>query len=52
MSGTRIRHLPVVENEKLVGIISIGDVVRFTIDEKDLQIQSMEKYIFGYGYGQ
>ena len=52
MSSTRIRHLPVVEDEKLVGVISIGDVVRFTIDEKDLQIQSMEKYIFGYGYGQ
>lgn len=52
MSSTRIRHLPVVEDGKLVGVISIGDVVRFTIDEKDLQIQSMEKYIFGYGYGQ
>jgi len=52
MSSTRIRHLPVVENGKLVGIISIGDVVNFSIDDKDLQIQNMEKYIFGYGYGQ
>ena len=52
MSSTRIRHLPVVEDGKLAGIISIGDVVNFSIDDKDLQIQNMEKYIFGYGYGQ
>ncbi len=52
MSTTRIRHLPVVDEGKLVGLISIGDVVKFSIEDKDLQIQSMEKYIFGYGYGQ
>ncbi len=52
MSSSKIRHLPVIENEKLVGLISIGDVVRINIEDKDLQIQSMEKYIFGYGYGQ
>lgn len=52
MSTTRIRHLPVVDDGKLVGLISIGDVVKFSIEDKDLQIQSMEKYIFGYGYGQ
>lgn len=52
MSSSKIRHLPVIENEKLVGLISIGDVVRISIEDKDLQIQSMEKYIFGYGYGQ
>ncbi|HSM24887.1 MAG TPA: CBS domain-containing protein [Anaerolineaceae bacterium] len=52
MSSTRIRHLPVVDDGKLAGIISIGDVVNFSIDDKDLQIQNMEKYIYGYGYGQ
>lgn len=52
MSNSKIRHLPVIENEKLVGLISIGDVVRISIEDKNLQIQSMEKYIFGYGYGQ
>ncbi len=52
MSSSKIRHLPVIENEKLVGLISIGDVVKISIEDKDLQIQSMEKYIFGYGYGQ
>ncbi len=51
MSNTRIRHLPVVEENKLVGLISIGDVVKISIQDKDLLIQSMEKYIFGYGYG-
>jgi CBS domain-containing protein len=52
MSSTRIRHLPVIKDEKLVGLVSIGDVVRISIEDKNLQIQSMEKYIFGYGYGQ
>ena len=52
MSSTRIRHLPVVDENKLAGLISIGDVVRFSIDDKDLQIQNMEKYILGIGYGQ
>lgn len=52
MSTTRIRHLPVVNEGKLVGVISIGDVVQFSIEDKDLQIQNMEKYIFGYGYGE
>ena len=52
MSSTRIRHLPVMDENKLAGLISIGDVVRFSIDDKDLQIQNMEKYILGIGYGQ
>ncbi len=52
MSGTRIRHLPVIEDEQLVGLVSIGDVVRSSLEDKNLQIESMEKYIFGYGYGQ
>ncbi len=50
MSSTHIRHLPVLEDGNLVGLISIGDVVKISIEDKDLQIQSMEKYIFGYGY--
>ena len=52
MSSTRIRHLPVMDEDKLVGLISIGDVVRYSIDDKNLQIQNMEKYILGIGYGQ
>jgi CBS domain-containing protein len=47
MSGKFIRHLPVVEKGKLLGIISIGDVVRFIIDEQKFIIENMEHYIAG-----
>ena len=52
MTTKRIRHLPVYDNGKLVGLISIGDVVRNLIEDKDLLIQNMEKYINGRGYGE
>ncbi|MGZ5219359.1 MAG: CBS domain-containing protein [Chitinophagaceae bacterium] len=47
MTGRHIRHLPVVEGESLVGIISIGDVVKYTIDEQKFIIENMEHYITG-----
>jgi CBS domain-containing protein len=47
MSGKRIRHLPVVENDKLVGIISISDVVRYIIEEQKSIIEHLESYITG-----
>jgi CBS domain-containing protein len=47
MTEKRIRHLPVVENEQLVGLISIGDVVREIITEKDTTIRGLENYIIG-----
>lgn len=47
MTGRHIRHLPVVEGENLVGIISIGDVVKYTIDEQKFIIENMEHYIKG-----
>lgn len=52
MTKQRIRHLPVCEGEKLAGMISIGDVVRNLIEDKDLLIQNMEKYIYGRGFGE
>ena len=52
MTEKRIRHLPVVENGQLKGIISIGDVVREVISLKDVTIQSLENYIMGRGYNQ
>ena len=52
MTRQRIRHLPVKESGKLAGIISIGDVVKNMIEDKELLIQSMEKYICGQGYGE
>jgi CBS domain-containing protein len=45
MTDRRIRHLPVVENGALVGIISIGDVVRAVVDSQQFVIKSLENYI-------
>jgi CBS domain-containing protein len=45
MTQRHIRHLPVFEGGYLVGLVSIGDVVRAIIDEKDFTIHQLEKYI-------
>ncbi len=47
MTNKFIRHLPVIENDKLVGIISIGDVVKYIIKEQQFIIDNMEHYITG-----
>ena len=47
MTDRRIRHLPVVENEDVVGIISIGDLVKFQSREQSFQIQYLTDYISG-----
>ena len=47
MTSERHRHLPVVEGKTLVGLISIGDVVKFTIGSHQAMIQSLQKYIQG-----
>jgi CBS domain-containing protein len=47
MTEKRIRHLPVVVEEKVVGVISIGDVVRGVIDDKEFHIQQLTSYITG-----
>ena len=47
MSSKNIRHLPVVEGDKLVAMISIGDVVRFIIEEQKSIIEQLEQYISG-----
>jgi CBS domain-containing protein len=51
MTKERIRHLPVVDNDKLVGLISIGDVVKELISDKESLINNLENYIQGRGYG-
>ena len=51
MTNKHIRHLPVMEGSQLTGIISIGDVVKDLIDDKNLLIDNLEKYIFGPAYG-
>ena len=47
MTEKRVRHLPVIEDRKLVGIISIGDVVKAVIDDKDFIIDQLVNYIKG-----
>ncbi|PKO25111.1 MAG: histidine kinase [Betaproteobacteria bacterium HGW-Betaproteobacteria-8] len=47
MSGKRIRHLPVVENGKVIGVLSIGDLVKETIAYQQFLIQQLESYIQG-----
>lgn len=47
MTEQHIRHLPVVERGKMIGIISIGDLVKAVIDEQQHTIDQLEKYIAG-----
>lgn len=42
-----IRHLPVIENGKMIGLISIGDVVKSIISDRDEMINNLEDYIVG-----
>jgi CBS domain-containing protein len=49
MIHKHIRHLPVVEKNKVIGVISIGDLVKYVIDSQDSQIQFLEAYIKGHG---
>jgi CBS domain-containing protein len=51
MTNKHIRHLPVMEANELVGIISIGDIVKNMIEDKDLLIDNLQNYIFGPSFG-
>ncbi|MBU2444285.1 MAG: CBS domain-containing protein [Bacteroidetes bacterium] len=47
MNSKRVRHLPVVENGKLTGILSIGDIVNAVIEDKEFTINQLTNYITG-----
>ncbi len=47
MANERIRHLPVVEDDALLGLVSIGDVVKALIADQELMIGQLERYITG-----
>jgi CBS domain-containing protein len=47
MSEKRVRHLPVLEGEKPIGIISIGDLVKSIIGDQKFMIDQLEHYIHG-----
>ena len=47
MTENRVRHLPVLEGNKLIGIISIGDLVNWIISVQNFAIEQMEQYIAG-----
>jgi CBS domain-containing protein len=47
MTDRRIRHLPVVEGEDVVGLVSIGDLVKFQTKEQSFRIQYLTEYITG-----
>lgn len=51
MTGKRIRHLPVMHNEQLTGLISIGDVVKAIITKQGVEIKQLEDYINGLLHG-
>ena len=48
ITDKRIRHLPVIENEAVAGVISIGDIVKGIIEHKEFVIEQLERYIKGH----
>jgi CBS domain-containing protein len=49
MAAKNIRHLPVVEGQKVVGVVSIGDIVKDIINQQGDQIKYLETFIKGHG---
>ncbi len=47
VTDKRVRHLPVISDDNLVGLVSIGDLVKATIEEQQFVIEQLESYISG-----
>ncbi len=47
MTDRRIRHLPVIEAERVIGVISIGDIVKSIIEEQQRDLEQLQQYIAG-----
>lgn len=47
MTNKRLRHLPVLDHKRVVGIVSIGDLVKATIDDQQFTITQLQSYIAG-----
>lgn len=47
MTDKRIRHIPIIENDRLIGLISIGDIVSRIISEQEFDLKEMKNYILG-----
>ena len=47
MTAGRFRHLPVLDGDRLVGLISIGDVVKARIMQQDMEVDSLKAYVAG-----
>lgn len=47
MTATRVRHMPVVEEERVVGVVSIGDLVNWVISDQERTISDLHAYVSG-----
>jgi CBS domain-containing protein len=49
MASRHIRHLPVTDGDQVVGVVSVGDIVKNVIEQQGVQIKYLETYIRGHG---
>jgi CBS domain-containing protein len=52
MTENRIRHLPVVEHGKILGVVSMGDIVKAIIEDQTFMIEELTRYVTGTNYSE